>query len=66
MAKDALSLRLYSMEQDGDPIPTPTKGSRLQVEDNQVVVLVEAWMLPFRDKMEDRAIKKNPYSSEMA
>jgi predicted RNase H-like HicB family nuclease len=58
MAKDSLSLRLYSMEQDGDPIPAPTKGSQLHVEDNQVVVLVEAWMPPFRDKMKNRAIKK--------
>jgi predicted RNase H-like HicB family nuclease len=58
MAKDALSLHLYGMEQDGDPVPAPTKASQLHVEGNQVVVFVETWMPPFRGKMEGRAIKK--------
>lgn len=55
-AVDALSLHLYGMEQDGEPIPeavlTADAGS------GEMVVPVTAWMTPFRDQMENRAIKK--------
>ncbi|WP_018131245.1 type II toxin-antitoxin system HicB family antitoxin [Effusibacillus pohliae] len=57
-AKEAMALHLYGMEQDGDPIPAPTPVSKLRTEENQAVVLVEVWMPPFRDEMEDRAVKK--------
>ncbi|WP_018130582.1 type II toxin-antitoxin system HicB family antitoxin [Effusibacillus pohliae] len=57
-AKEAMALHLYGMEQDGDPIPAPTPVSKLRPEENQVVVLVEVWMPPFRDEMENRAVKK--------
>ena len=42
MAVDAMSLHLYGMEQDGEEIPEP----------------ITAWMTPFRDEMENRAVKK--------
>jgi predicted RNase H-like HicB family nuclease len=58
MAKDALALHLYGMEQDKESIPTPTKAGQFHVESNQVVVLVEVWMPLFRDRMEDKAVKK--------
>ncbi|MDQ0188836.1 type II toxin-antitoxin system HicB family antitoxin [Alicyclobacillus cycloheptanicus] len=57
-AREAMALHLYGMEEDGDPIPEPTPINKLQVAENQVVVLVEAWMPPFRDEMEQRAVKK--------
>jgi len=58
MAKEAMALHLYGMEQDGDAIPEPTKIKNIKVEPNQVVVLVEVWMPPFRDEMEQKAVKK--------
>lgn len=58
MAKEAMALHLYGMEQDGDPIPTPSKIQNIQVEPNQAVVLIEVWMPPFRDEMEQKAVKK--------
>lgn len=58
MAKDALSLHLYGMEKDGDHIPEPSQAGRIALEPKQVVVLIEVLMLPFRDKMEQRAVKK--------
>ena len=58
MAKEAMSLHLWGMEQDGDEIPEPSKISDLTLEANQVVVLVEAWMPPFRDHMANKAVKK--------
>lgn len=58
MARDAMALHLYSMEQDGDPIPEPTSAKDIAVEPTQVVVLIEVWMPPFRHEMEQRAVKK--------
>jgi len=58
MAKDALQLHLYGMEQDGDPIPEPSKITDLKLENNQCIVLVEAWMPLIREELENRAVKK--------
>ena len=58
MVKDALSLHLYGMEQDGDDIPAPSKLNQLKLDQNQYSVLVEVWMPVFRDQMANRAIKK--------
>ncbi|HHW44452.1 type II toxin-antitoxin system HicB family antitoxin [Desulfofundulus thermobenzoicus] len=58
MAKEALALHLYGLEEDGYPIPEPSPVNKLKVEPNQVVVLVEVWMPPFRDEMKHRAVKK--------
>ena len=57
-AREAMALHLYGMEQDGDLIPDATPINKLRLGENQVIVLVEAWMPPFRDEMEQRAIKK--------
>ena len=45
-------------EQDGDVIPEPTKLKYITVEYNQAVVLIDAWMPPFRHEMENKAVKK--------
>ncbi|MHB1682527.1 MAG: type II toxin-antitoxin system HicB family antitoxin [Bacilli bacterium] len=58
MAREAMALHLYGMEQDGDPIPEPTSVFQIARQPNQTVVLIEVWMPPFRDEMEQRAVKK--------
>lgn len=60
MARDALALHLYSLEQDGDEIPAPTPAHQIKLEKGrtQAVVLIEVWMPPFRDEMEEKAVKK--------
>lgn len=59
MAKDALSLHLYNMEEDGDEIPDPTPARKVETDgDNEAIVLIDIWMKPFRDEMENRAVKK--------
>lgn len=55
MAVDAMSLHLYGMEQDGETIPKANL--ELQAEGG-LVVPITAWMTPFRDEMENRAVKK--------
>lgn len=58
MAKEALTLHLYGLEEDGYPIPEPSPANKIKIEPNQVVVLIEVWMPPFRDEMKHRAVKK--------
>lgn len=57
-AREALALHLYGMEQDNDVIPEPTKVTGINLEENQAIVLVEAWMPLFRDAIENKAVKK--------
>jgi len=56
MAMDAMSLHLYGMEQDGEAIPVPNLS--VHAADGELVVPITAWMTPFRDEMENRAVKK--------
>lgn len=58
MAREAMALHLYGLEQDGEAIPEPSSPSALRPESSEVVTLVEVWMPPFRDEMENRAVKK--------
>lgn len=58
MAKDALELHLYGMEEDSEPIPEPTRPDRIPVESPSFTTLVEVWMPPVRDEMANRAVKK--------
>lgn len=55
-AVDAMSLHLYGMEQDGEAIPEAELTA--EVESGELVVPITAWMTPFRDQMENRAVKK--------
>ena len=55
MAVDAMSLHLYGMEQDGEAIPEANLDIQTQ---SGLVVPITALMTPFRDEMENRAVKK--------
>ena len=58
-AKEALQLHLYGMEEDGDPIPEPSRVSSVKPKDDVgSVVMIEAWMPPFRGKMLNKSIAK--------
>lgn len=58
MAKEALGLHLYSMEEDNDEIPVPTPISKIKLEPNQAVVLVEVIMPKMRQAIENYSVKK--------
>lgn len=58
MAKDALELHLFGLEEEGEHIPEPSSISSLNLEKNQFVALIEVWMPPIRDEMAQRAVKK--------
>jgi predicted RNase H-like HicB family nuclease/post-segregation antitoxin (ccd killing protein) len=57
-AKEALSLHLFGMEDDGDDIPLPSSIVGLRGENGEAVVLVEVWMPSFREKMETKAVNR--------
>lgn len=58
MARDALELHLWGMEDDGDPIPEPSLPNEIDLPQGVFVCLIEAVMLPIRDKMVNKAINK--------
>ncbi|NQX61834.1 type II toxin-antitoxin system HicB family antitoxin [Paenibacillus qinlingensis] len=61
MAKECLALHLYGMERDNDDIPEPSAAKALRNvanSTNEVIVLIEVWMPPFRDEMANKAVKK--------
>jgi len=58
MAKEAMALHLWGMEDDCDPIPLPTPPAKVPVPEGGFASLVEVWMPPFRDKMANKAINK--------
>ncbi|MBP2657920.1 MAG: hypothetical protein H6Q69_952 [Firmicutes bacterium] len=43
-AKEALHLHLHGMEKDGDEIPAPTPINKINNKDNDVIVLIDAFM----------------------
>lgn len=57
-AREALGLHLFGMEQDGDPIPHPTRISDLHPENDAVVAMFEVFMPAVRDRMNNKVVKK--------
>ena len=57
-AREALGLHLWGMEQDGEEIPEATAIQDITLEKNQVPAVVEVFMPSFRDKLNNRFVKK--------
>ncbi len=53
-AREAMSLHLYAMEEDGDEIPEPSDILSIKHEDNQAVVLVDVSMPPVRERIRNK------------
>lgn len=59
MAKEALELHLYGMEDDGDEIPTPTSAEDIKSNaDDSFITLIEAYMPLVRNQMLNKSVKK--------
>lgn len=50
-AKEALGFHIWGMEQDHEIIPKPSAVTDLKLKPNQVSVLIEIFMPPFRERM---------------
>lgn len=57
-ARDVLELCLYDMEQDNIDIPEASSIHDIKLSEGESVAWINVWMIPVRDKMENRAIKK--------
>ena len=57
-AHEALGLHLWGLEQDGEEIPEPTQIQNITLEKNQVPAVIEVFMTAFRDKLNNRFVKK--------
>ncbi len=53
-----MMLHLFGMEEDTERIPEPTPFQDIPIEKGQAIVLVEAFMPPFREKQRTRFVKK--------
>lgn len=57
-AREALGLHLWGMETDGDEIPAPRPITALHLEAGQVPVLVDVFMPPIRERINNKFVKK--------
>lgn len=57
-ARSCLALHIYGMEEDGEEIPQPSNPRELLPDKDQVIMIVEAFMPPLREKMANRYVKK--------
>lgn len=57
-AKEALGLHIWGMEQEGEQLPEPTLITALNPESNQVPVLVDVFMPPVRERVNNKFVKK--------
>lgn len=56
MAKEALELHLFGMEEDSDPIPSASNPCQLDMPEGGFISLVEAVMPMFREKMATKSV----------
>ena len=57
-AKEAMGLHLWGMEKDNDPIPEPTDITDLKYSNGEIPLLVEVFMPPIRDRINNKFVKK--------
>lgn len=58
MAEDALCLMLYSMEEDGDEIPTASDITKLKHKSNEIITLISCDTISYREKNDKRLVNK--------
>lgn len=57
-AKEALGLHLWGMEQDGEQIPESSKITDLSLSAGQVLVIIDVFMPPIRERINSKFVKK--------
>ena len=58
MAKEALALHIYGMEEDNDQIPKDTPINNIVLLKNQIPSLIEVYMPLYRTAIENQSVKK--------
>jgi predicted RNase H-like HicB family nuclease len=57
-AKEALELHIFGLEDDNEEIPEPSHIRNVHASENESVVMIDVWMVPVRDFMKNKAVKK--------
>lgn len=57
-AKEALGLHIWGLEQDDEPLPEPTQINKIQLPVNSVPLLVEVFMPPVRERINNRSVNR--------
>lgn len=57
-AREALGVHIYGMECDGDEIPEPSDITKLRTGDKSILMLVDVFMPPVRERIKNRSVKK--------
>jgi len=63
-AREALSLHLYGMEMDNDPIPLPNSAKNVDLDTDQKFFITEVYMPPFRAEMQAQGTYFSQISQE--
>ncbi|MCL6592877.1 MAG: type II toxin-antitoxin system HicB family antitoxin [Alicyclobacillus sp.] len=58
LAEDVLAGYLSILEEEGRDIPVPSVGKQFSLESNQQIMLVRAWMPPYRENIRNRSVNK--------
>jgi antitoxin HicB len=58
LARDVLAGYLSILEEEGKEIPAPSIDLDFDLGENQKLMLVEAWMPPYREEYADKSVKK--------
>ena len=57
-AKEALGLHIWGMEQDGEALPVPSSLADIELGEKQIPVLIDVFMPPVRERINNRFVKK--------
>ena len=57
-AKEAMGLHLWGMEKDNEEIPIPTAINELEFSVGEIPLLIEVFMPPIRDRLNNKFVKK--------
>ncbi|MEZ0536956.1 type II toxin-antitoxin system HicB family antitoxin [Caldicellulosiruptoraceae bacterium PP1] len=58
MAKDALELHIYGLEEDEEEIPSPTPPEKINVPKGSFIVPIVVYMPPIREEMANKSVNK--------
>lgn len=53
-----MELHLFGLEEDLESIPNPSHIHDIPLEKNDSMILIDVWMIPVRDYMKNKAVKK--------
>jgi predicted RNase H-like HicB family nuclease len=57
-AKELLQLTMFGLEEDGEPIPEPSKIMDIQKEENETVALIEVYMPAVRAEQNSKSVNR--------